>query len=348
MHPLTRFRAGSYSGEAASSCSPCVRGKFTEGEGEDSCSFCDDVLFDSFTASEGSSSANMCICTAGFYAPAAEEEDAKCTICPAGSDCAEPGATVATLQLEPGHWRSSNESTEILKCDNEEACAPACDDKTEQIKEQTGGVVEDCSYYEEYCADDSALVNSATQPYPEGWLATHCAKTCGLCGQLTCAEGHAGPLCELCEEGWAMSQGSCVSCDSSGSKAAGAFAVVGVIVVIIGVMLFGVYSYNEDRIKELKDGSFQTAKDQLGVPIKLVIQYVQIVSMMEASLDINFPKTMKSTATSFSAANVEFMSLAPVGCVGMGMDHDSKLLLYTGVLMGIGVVVALRRSLMKG
>ena len=33
-----------------------------------------------------------------------------------------------------------------------------------------------------------------------------------------------------------------------------------------------------------------------------------------------------------------------VGCVGLGMDHDSKLLLYTGVLMGIGVVVGLLRK----
>ena len=131
MTPALRFaRTGTYSGQAASSCTPCGLGKFAEGRAGDSCSFCDEVLFGSITAEEGSSSADMCICTAGFYAPAAEEEDAKCTICPAGSDCAEPGATVATLQLEPGHWRSSNESTEILQCDNEEACAPSCDAET--------------------------------------------------------------------------------------------------------------------------------------------------------------------------------------------------------------------------
>jgi hypothetical protein len=199
----------------------------------------------------------MCICTAGFYAPAAEEEDAKCTICPAGSDCAEPGATVATLQLEPGHWRSSNESTEILKCDSEEACAPACDDKTELIKEQTDGEVEDCSYYEAWCEDDSPMVNSATYPYPEGWLATHCAKTCGLCRQLMCAEGHRGPMCELCEDGYAAMQGSCVECEGGGSAA----ALVGVVVVLLmtAALLAWFVRRNGAKVKKWTHGSGMAA-----------------------------------------------------------------------------------------
>jgi hypothetical protein len=228
-------------------------------------------------------SAASCICPTGFVL-----FEGECIACPDGTECSRPGISVDTLPVEPGHWRSTNASVEVLQCDEDEAC-----------------------------------INNGTD---------------------VCAVGHRGPLCELCLPDYAASQGVCVSCDSSGAKSAGAFAVVGVIVVIIGIMLLGVYSFNKDRVKKLKEGSFQAAKDLLGVPIKLVIQYVQIVSMMEVSLDIKFPKTMKSTATSFSLANVEFMSLAPVGCVGLGMDHDSKLLLYTGVLMGIGVVVGLLRK----
>ena len=239
-------------------CAPCGLGKFAEGRAGDSCSFCDEILFGSVTADEGSSSANMCICTAGFYAPAAEGEDVKCTICPAGSDCAESGATVATLPLEPGHWRSSSESTEILKCDDEEACTPTvCEDKTEQIKEQTGGAVEDCSYYEEYCEDDSALVNSASQSYPEGWVAFMCAKSCGLCGQLVCAEGHRGPMCELCEDGYAAMQGSCVECEGGGSAA----ALVGFVVVLL--MTAGLVAWfvrrNGAKVKKWTHGSGMAA-----------------------------------------------------------------------------------------
>jgi hypothetical protein len=43
-----------------------------------------------------------------------------------------------------------------------------------------------------------------------------------------CAENHVGPLCELCEDGFAAVQGSCVECEGGGS----AVALAGVFVVL--------------------------------------------------------------------------------------------------------------------
>ena len=174
-------------------------------------------------------SADSCICPTGFVL-----FESGCVECPEGTECAAPGVNVLTLPLEAGYWRASNESMEVLQCGEVDACTPAeCEDRNEEIEEQTGGAAEDCSYYEEYCEDDSPMVNSATYPYPEGWLATHCAKTCGLCeegggGGEMCAENHVGPLCELCENGFAAVQGSCVECKGGGS----AVALAGVIVVL--------------------------------------------------------------------------------------------------------------------
>ena len=91
--------------------------------------------------------------------------------CPEGAECDRAGTTVLTLPLEPGHWRSSIESAEVLECRNKEACN----------------------------------VNETE----------------------ACLEGHRGPLCELCEGGYAPVQGSCVECEGGGS----ATALVGVIVV---------------------------------------------------------------------------------------------------------------------
>jgi hypothetical protein len=122
-------------------------------------------------------SADSCICSTGFVL-----FENECVECPEGTECAAPGVKVLTLPLEAGYWRASNESMEVLQCGVVDACTPAvCEDRNEEIEEETGGAVEDCSYYEAWCKDDTPMVNFATNPYPEGWLAMHCAKTCGLC-----------------------------------------------------------------------------------------------------------------------------------------------------------------------
>ncbi|GMI40400.1 hypothetical protein TeGR_g11912, partial [Tetraparma gracilis] len=91
-------------------------------------------------------SADSCICSTGFVL-----FESECVECPEGTECAAPGINVLTLPLEAGYWRASNESMEVMQCGEVDACTPAeCEDRNEEIEEQTGGAAEDCSYYEEY------------------------------------------------------------------------------------------------------------------------------------------------------------------------------------------------------
>ncbi|CAN0474426.1 unnamed protein product, partial [Laminaria digitata] len=46
-----------------------------------------------------------------------EEED--------GVDCESPGATLASLPISPGYWRSNNESLVVLECFHVKACKGA-------------------------------------------------------------------------------------------------------------------------------------------------------------------------------------------------------------------------------
>ncbi|GMI27687.1 hypothetical protein TeGR_g11957, partial [Tetraparma gracilis] len=71
-------------------------------------------------------------------------------------------------------------------------------------------------------------------------------EACTSNGTSTCAEGHLGPLCELCEEGWAMAGGVCVGCGAGGSgKVWGVLGAVGFVAVLLGVCGYAVYSANE-------------------------------------------------------------------------------------------------------
>lgn len=47
----------------------------------------------------------------------------ECRPCPAGSDCALPGVTSATLSAAPGYWRSSNTSMDFVRCLRASHCA---------------------------------------------------------------------------------------------------------------------------------------------------------------------------------------------------------------------------------
>ncbi|GMI41991.1 hypothetical protein TeGR_g322 [Tetraparma gracilis] len=72
--------------------------------------------------------------------------------------------------------------------------------------------------------------------------------------------------------------------------------------------------------------------------------YLQIVSMLEVSLDIKFPSIMNKATRVGSASNVNFMGLAPVGCVGLRLNQDEKMLGFTAVLLALGAAAALLRK----
>ncbi|GMI54952.1 hypothetical protein TeGR_g8609, partial [Tetraparma gracilis] len=187
--------------------------------------------------------------------------ESECVKCPEGTECAAPGVNVLTLLVETGYWRASNESIEVLQCGEVDACTPAvCEDRHEEIKELTGGVNAGCSVYREYCENDSPLVDAGTAP--EGWVAMMCPQTCGLCeegggGGEMCAENHVGPLCELCEDGFAAVQGSCVEC--KGGVSAVALAGVVVVLAMTAALVAWFVRRNGAKVKKWTHGSGMAA-----------------------------------------------------------------------------------------
>ncbi|GMI52694.1 hypothetical protein TeGR_g10722, partial [Tetraparma gracilis] len=285
-------------------------------------------------------SADSCICSTGFVL-----FERECVECPEGTECAAPGVNVLTLPLEVGYWRASNESMEVLQCGEVEACTPVvCEDRNEEIEEETGGAVEDCSYYEVWCEDDSPMVNSATYPYPEGWLATHCAKTCGLCeegggGGEMCAENHVGPLCELCEDGYAAMQGTCVECEGGGSAAA--LAGVFVVLALTAALAAWFVRRNGAKVKKWTHGSGMAA-------VKAVLAYSQILGSLSVTMLVDFGPAFSGLTQLLAASNLDFVSFLPLDCVAP-MDHHARLLGYTlGMLVLDAVLLLAHKAAGRG
>lgn len=70
---------------------------------------------------------------------------------------------------------------------------------------------------------------------------------------------------------------------------------------------------------------------------------MQIVSMLEVTLDIQFPGKMSSASRAYSLFNMNFVAIAPVGCVAH-VNQDMKMLLYTSSLIALGLLVYANRQ----
>ncbi|GMH89826.1 hypothetical protein TL16_g11577 [Triparma laevis f. inornata] len=93
--------AGKMSGVAAGECVDCDVGKFAEGEGNDSCLFCDDDEFirGSTTNTTGTATSSGCICNAGQY----EDHNTKrCESVVEGVHEDTQGMSVSNLKLKKG------------------------------------------------------------------------------------------------------------------------------------------------------------------------------------------------------------------------------------------------------
>ena len=82
------------------------------------------------TSDSISAVANFFLCREFEYAVPVEDGEVTCEQCVVlsgaeGVDCEDPGATLATLPIREGYWRSSNESLEIHSCLHSDACTGA-------------------------------------------------------------------------------------------------------------------------------------------------------------------------------------------------------------------------------
>jgi hypothetical protein len=165
--------------------------------------------------------------------------------------------------FDPLHWLSDPEATEA-----EIGACEVCPDGTE-------------------CEESG--VTLATLPLEEGHWRTDNMSTVVLecrhgdaCnvetvnGTAACAEGHSGPLCEVCVEGFAVVQGLCVQCEEGGGGLWAWAGLAGVFVLTAGFLAW-LLVRKKDRLEKLAHGSAM-------VTIKTVLGYAQIVATMSTTL----------------------------------------------------------------
>ena len=88
------------------------------------------------TYSANSTSADACKCAANYYAVVAEGERLECVPCMIGTNCSQPGGTLANLTLLRGYYRPSPTSVDLRACPD---AMMGCADGRAVCEESLGG-----------------------------------------------------------------------------------------------------------------------------------------------------------------------------------------------------------------
>ena len=254
---------GKYSGDGAVGCTPCEPGEVPAGQ---ACTPCEPGEFASFGSEECSA------CPKGFFTsndksgycePCAEgtftTDHISCTKCPAGKvsgvaqeecqDCERgkfaegEGNTGCTFcdddKVLQGSTTRSEGSTSVRDCLCEpgeldlgsKTCETAFDGVEEELEGMTVKNMTLMAGYWRTSANSTEVLACLSK--------THCRG--GSDVQKQCAVGHTGPLCAVCQEGYASAgtgaNMECVVCD--GSAATSILVYLGIFFSVVGAAVAG-------------------------------------------------------------------------------------------------------------
>jgi hypothetical protein len=333
---------GSMSGTASPTCEPCEAGKFNNEAESDSCSVCPA----NERSDEGSTS---CACVDSFL----RDPASYLCVCPAGT------TGVGTL-CEPCPIGTYKDKLGNVACETCEAVVTGSTTvliSNSTLATSEVQCVCEAGYFKHpaddespteglpYCAKMDSLkvpegvdstkagVNVTNLPVlPSFWRTTrtstdvrHCFSPEACLGgpdpEQSCAEGHTGAYCGVCEEGYSavgssLSGMTCVECtgDSSSTVKMGVgFAVL--LLIAFGVAVYckrrrGAASSTADALAEANNDlkAMLAKKKQLEkkrkaadkflnnvqTPFKIILSYVQIVSGFSFNFSIRFPPVFSS------------------------------------------------------
>lgn len=134
-----------------------------------------------------------------------------------------------------------------------------------------------------------------------------------------CNKGHTGPICDVCEEGWAKNDGKCYQCLTTVGVKVRSYIFTILFPIIISLITFFM-------IKTANPSSSEAQKEPLSGVIKIFMNYAQIFTLA-SSFEINWPEmilVLFDRTKEFSSPKISFYSS---DCT-IGWDYYDKLLIY--------------------
>jgi len=298
---------------APSHCEGCQEGSYAPGEGYAMC-----VICPPFQTSRADQSG--CMTTSGYY----RDDSAEMSVqVPTGVSTDTPGMDLQTLNLLPGFWRTTLNSTRILPCVNPRHCKGGAN------------ITDLCS--EGYTGPLCAVCAS-------GYAATGSGKSleCNVCTGSAKATIIAYvmllimmPLvCLLSYKLFRHKYGTASAASRRNSYRAHSSSFL--------------EKLSEARISiENAQAKYNILMRAKGPILKVLVSFYQVITMLPFVLDLTFPPVFTMVSNFFgSIVNLNFVTLMPIGCI-MQSDFHHVMMGYTLIPLAVGMVMGLAFGILK-
>ncbi|GMH62118.1 hypothetical protein TrLO_g3231 [Triparma laevis f. longispina] len=364
--------SGEYYEEDTDECKLCPAGKYTDtgGVGSDECRSCDEGFY-----SSDPGSATCYTCKPGKFT---NHNQTKCLLCPAGKISGVAASKCVACEI--GKYAEGEGNPGCNFCDDDEALKGSITLQNGTIS--ASGCICPAGEYVNFGNGDNACKrvpegvktnveamtvvnlnvskgfwrtdNSSSKVLP-CLSPDHCLG--GSNPEDQCKEGHTGPLCAICNDGYA-STGSGMFLKCSNCEEGDPVTTIIFVVFVFFFFTFLMITLSSFCCSKTKDSDSLASNSVLlhskidsflefyvqARPFgKIVLSYFQVVGALSFNFDIEFPPffTMLMTYIS-SIVNLDFLNMLPVGCVMSSFNYHHTLLIYTLVpfLIGFNMIVA--------
>ncbi len=208
-------------------------------------------------------------------------------------------------------------------------------------------VCEDCPDDTETCYGDVLFVKEGYwRRMPDTSYIFECSNSHACLGGSTtgdesCATGYMGPMCGVCESGYALgsdTSNECTKCTSD------AYFTIGLIILVIIVLLIPVFLYY-NSIVQYVSRTFSGADNETYSKIyywliedrrtlvpfiaKILLSTLQIVCQLGYVVKKQFPSALSGTTNVLSFVNLSVGFVVPLACVFSNYNFISQLYLVT-------------------
>lgn len=317
IYPIGRF-----SDSGASTCTTCEAGKYANVTGSVACEKCPGPSY-SLPAS------TTCeLCRRDYYL----DPYGDCQARPTGSVCKYDGeSTYIDLEIDRGYWRISENSVDVLECPLPEAC----DGRSTSLE-----------------VNGSRRLRSFSNDY--------------------CSPGYVSTLCSVCDTKndyfKNFDTGKCEACsdvDSFVSLLAHSPTVLTLVIIFLAVVIVSVGVTILDRLRkhddregteresDADDADNKPLKDsphaprrrlQLGVELKQMISFAQIVATMRYTCGVTFPARFDSLLAILAIFNLDVYPALGMQCQVKYFDFINRMVCVTGGPFLFGTFMAAMHS----
>ncbi|GMI40345.1 hypothetical protein TrCOL_g12999 [Triparma columacea] len=381
--------SGKFSSIASTVCAECESGKYNDIEGSDVCKSCPDYM----TSQPGSTSChckdtflstinpfnNEPTCTCG---PGTTLENGACVICVNGfyksTTSLGPCTSCNKVSVKNAIQSTRPLATSPLSCMCSRGDYRTLEPPPQDESNNNATFIGQCLPCPEGTNCDKAGITMGSLPLLEGYWrsGTNTANvvqcyTESACAQsdeaqqnttarnatfLTdsqCAEGHIGPICNVCKPKWVKSPtGECFECKPTSTSTSAGLSIV----LLVGLPLLLFFLVKRKRAKnkqEQERASTLSVSEQfneirnakkgriksLRTKVKILTSFYQVVTQMEGVLGVRFPPVFENFARSVSRfANLSFIHVARVDCM-MDVNFYTSLLTMTTAPIAAGLLV---------